>query len=86
MTTWLVGLAFCALLIGVLAWEYRRKQGRSVEEFERDARQGVGFTGATARAGLLEIDKLVNPGAQVVAETIEEEASRPERDAQGEGK
>lgn len=69
---WIIALAFIALMFGLLMLDFRRKQARTVEEYEEEV-QNEDLGRSMLRAGLLEIEKLNKPQVQQAVEYLKDQ-------------
>ncbi len=73
MVIWLGVLLVIAGAFFALAKENGRLRSRTVEEFERDLAQSKGLAPSLARAGALEMEKLVSPSKKAAIELRQDE-------------
>jgi hypothetical protein len=83
VTSLVIVAVVCTVLFGTLVLENRRRQNRTVEEFEADVRAGQSFGASAMRVAMLEMDRCLKPSVAIVAETTEAQKRLAEADDEG---
>jgi hypothetical protein len=73
LVAWLSIPIIILVAFGVLIYEYKQKQSRTTEQYQKDL-QKQGVTGnALLRAGMLDLEKLLKPDLAAAIEQVEDE-------------
>jgi hypothetical protein len=70
---WLIALIVIGLIFWAILREHKKRQARTVEEYEEAVRSGDIIPKAMLKAGVLELEGILNPTRRAAMEYVEAE-------------